>query len=154
MSIYEGGAWRPSLASLGGVLQVVTSTTSTQINITTNTFTDTTLTATITPKSVSSRIICFVNQNGVLKGNGDANNSTPVRIVFPNATTNNFGSGMGFTQTANFLSFSASFVASYTPNSTSAQTFKTQFASAINGQLSIVQDSGSSSSIVLMEVAS
>jgi hypothetical protein len=46
----------------GNVIQVVQATTSTQVSVTTGGYTDTTLTATITPSSASSKILVLVNQ--------------------------------------------------------------------------------------------
>jgi len=46
----------------GNVIQVVQGTTSTQVSVTTGGYTDTTLTATITPSSASSKILVLVNQ--------------------------------------------------------------------------------------------
>ena len=46
----------------GGIVQIVQGSTSTQVNVTTSTFADTGLTATITPTSTSSKILVMVNQ--------------------------------------------------------------------------------------------
>ncbi len=46
----------------GNVIQVVQATTSTQVSVTTGGYTDTTLTATITPSSSSSKILVLVSQ--------------------------------------------------------------------------------------------
>lgn len=52
----------------GSVLQVVQATTSTNVSVTTGGYTDTTLSATITPTSSSSKILVLVNQQFVLSG--------------------------------------------------------------------------------------
>jgi hypothetical protein len=54
-------------ASAGQVLQVVNATYSTQINTTGATFIDTGLTASITPKFSTSKVLCIVNMVGVGK---------------------------------------------------------------------------------------
>ena len=48
-------------ASAGQLLQMVQATTSAQVAINTDTYTDTTLTATITPKFSTSKILIMVN---------------------------------------------------------------------------------------------
>ena len=75
-------------ASAGQVLQVVSATTSTQVAINTNTYTDTTLTATITPKFSTSKILILLTQpynisaaastNGVFSGMQLLRNATAI----------------------------------------------------------------------------
>ena len=50
----------------GKVLQVVQASTTTETNIASTSYTDTTLTATITPTSATSKILIFANQTGRL----------------------------------------------------------------------------------------
>jgi hypothetical protein len=52
----------------GSVLQVVQATTSTTVSVTTSSYTDTGLTASITPTSSSSKILVLVNQSIVISG--------------------------------------------------------------------------------------
>jgi len=59
---------------IGSVLQVVNAITSTNVSNSTATMTDTGLTATITPKFSTSKILVLVSQNGVYKSAANANN--------------------------------------------------------------------------------
>jgi hypothetical protein len=54
----------------GAVLQVVQATTNTNVSVTTGGYTDTTLSATITPTSSSSKILVLVNQQFVVSLGG------------------------------------------------------------------------------------
>ena len=55
-------SWATPAGGGGKVLQVVNATTSTGVNIATTTYTDTGLTATITPTSATSKVLVLVNQ--------------------------------------------------------------------------------------------
>jgi hypothetical protein len=55
----------------GSVLQVVNATYATQVSNSTSTYADTGLTATITPKFATSKILVLVNQNGIQRNAGD-----------------------------------------------------------------------------------
>jgi hypothetical protein len=58
VSVYESGAWRTSMSPRGGILQVVSTTKTNIFSMTSSTPTEITgLTATITPKSTSSKIL-------------------------------------------------------------------------------------------------
>jgi len=57
IQIYDGSAWKISLATTGGILQVVNATSTTAVSATTNAFVSSGLAATITPRSTNSRII-------------------------------------------------------------------------------------------------
>lgn len=140
-------------ASASKVLQVVNATYSTIASNATSTFTDTGLTASITPKFSTSKILVIVNQNGCSKVNNTALNlrllrtSTEISKVeyvgFTNSTLENDG-----------LCISMSY--SDSPATTSSVTYKTQFASNSNSATVYVQNYGStftSSYITLMEIA-
>jgi hypothetical protein len=135
----------------GSVIQVVNATTSTAITNSTNTFADTTLTATITPTSASSKILVLVNQTGLAKSNNTYGNLRLLRgptvlyefdttWAYNNTAAQNYVGGTGI----NYLD---------SPATTSATTYKTQVKSVQNIAAIIVQDSGSTSSITLMEIA-
>jgi hypothetical protein len=69
VSIYDGSAWKNSLGVTGGILQVVSTTKTDTFTLASTTFTEiTNLTATITPKSTSSKILvmAFINGNSNL----------------------------------------------------------------------------------------
>jgi hypothetical protein len=153
LTIHDGSAWKPSLATSGGILQVVRSSTTGEVITSSSTFVDTNLTATITPKSISSQILVFITQNGLQKGPENGDNSINLRVVFPNGGSQVFGNLHMLTSTATRLVASSSHTAIYTPNSLSPQTFKTQFANFVNGASAAVQIFSTTSTMVLMEIA-
>ena len=140
----------------GSVLQVVNATTATNVNNSTNTYVDTLLTATITPKFATSKILVLVSQNGCQKNNSSFDNMIDLILVrgATNVLGNNFAGALGATATAlqNVVSASVCYLDS--PATTSATTYKTQFASR-NGTASVsVQFAGVSvSTITLLEIA-
>lgn len=150
ISVYESGTWRSSLSPRGGVLQVVTNSTATAVSNSTTTYADTTLTATITPKSATSRILCLVNQNGVRKISG-ANSELELQFVLPDASTSLI-SKFGFTNTTDVWQVgSISGAREYSSGATAALTFKTQFRNVIAAASVGVQSSGTSF-ITLIEI--
>jgi hypothetical protein len=153
ISVYESGAWRSSLSPRGGVLQVVTGFTATEVSTTSTSFSDTGLSATITPKSATSKILVLVSQNGLLKTPGNADTGVYLRLVYPNSTDTVFGTGLGFTLSSSWNHTSASVNAEYAVTTTSPATFKTQFASRISGGSVAVQGVQAASTITLMEIA-
>jgi hypothetical protein len=153
LSIYETGAWRTSVSPRGGVLQVVRTFTGTSVANSTTTYVDTTLTATITPKSSTSQILVFIDQNGLDKSTGNADNSLNLKLVFPNGTEETFGALHLYTGSATRLRGSISYNSIYSPGSTSPQTFKTQFANFAASASVNVQGFGPRSSMILMEVS-
>ena len=137
----------------GSVLQVVSATYSTIATNATQTNADTGLTATITPSSATSKILCIVNMAG-LYNNGASGLGTQLQLI-RGATniiqfaryTNYVSSGLGlFTQAGtNFLD---------SPSTTSATTYKVQFCKSDGtaGTVSVQQNSDTSA-ITLMEIA-
>jgi len=141
-----------SSAQTGSVIQVVNATTNTSTTNSTNAAADTTLTATITPKFATSKILVIVQQNGVSKQNSSTsvflsllrNGSSVINpwgnYVSDNGTSATNPTGVG----VNYLD---------SPASTSALTYKTQFWSSANTALAQVQYGGTTSFITLMEIA-
>jgi len=141
---------------IGSVLQVVNAITSTNVSNSTATMTDTGLTATITPKFSTSKILVLVSQNGVYKSAANANNMVDL-ILAKNGTGvlgANFSGATATTSTALENSVTASLCYLDSPATTSATTYKTMFNSR-NGTASVsVQYAGVSTSfITLMEIA-
>jgi hypothetical protein len=135
----------------GKVLQVVQGTTSTENTTTSSSFSDTGLTATITPSATSSKILAFVMQNGSTK---EVNNSITVRLL--RGATNILETQQFTFYTATSMVFFGIVNMSYldSPSSTSALTYKTQFASP-QGSAVQVNKNGSATSLstlVLMEI--
>ena len=139
-------------ASAGQVLQVVNATTSTETTSSSSTYADTTLTATITPKFSTSKILAIVNQTGC--GKNATNITVGYRLLRGSTTICSFEPQAGYTDTANHLRFGGtgcSFLDS--PATTSATTYKTQFANNSSSGLAYAQVSSATSTITLMEIA-
>jgi hypothetical protein len=133
------------------VVQIVTAETQSQVTLATSTLTDTGLSATITPKSASNKILIFMSQNGVLK---DSNNTSATIKLLRGATAIRdvvtYAAYTGSTATVGGLSVVGMYLDS--PATTSATTYKTQFRSEANLSQVIVQHGGATSSMILMEV--
>ena len=138
----------------GAVLQVVTGTYSTLVTSATNTFIDTGLTATITPKFSTSKILIFASHPGCDKGAGNSQNAMAIRIYRNGGLIAYIGEYSGFTNTATTLNFHMSGSYYDSPATTSATTYKTMFAS-LNSNAAQVRAQADSvpSTITLMEIA-
>jgi hypothetical protein len=140
-------------ASAGQVLQVVSSTYSTQTSTSSNTYSDTGLTATITPKFTTSKILVVVNHGECQKDTGA--NLTRIKMILLRSGTqiSQFASDGLFTNSSSVNTGSIAFGYLDSPATTSATIYKTQFAS--NGAFGTVyaQNGNTSSTITLMEIA-
>ena len=139
-------------ASAGVVLQVVNATYSTSVSNATSTVVDTGLTATITPKFATSKILVLVSQNGC----GKQSSNTNIRIYLYRGASSLYTveDGAAFTgdSSANYIgSISTSYLDS--PATTSATTYKTGFSSSGNTGTVYLQNANSTSTITLMEIA-
>jgi hypothetical protein len=135
----------------GSVLQVVYGSTSTQVANTTTTYTDTGLTATITPKSASSKILVIVTQSCYRGGT-----ATGVNIkLFRGATDlGQYVKDEAYTGNSTANVSTTAFQRLDTPNTTSPTTYKTQFANSTAVATAFVQtDNVGVSTITLMEIA-
>jgi len=138
----------------GSVLQVVNAIYANEVSNATSTFTDTGLTASITPTSSTSKILILVSQNGCRKNNVDANNMLDLRIMRGATQISYFAGALASTSTLleNIASTSMCYLDS--PATTSATTYKTQFASRNNTSAVQVQYANVSiSGITLMEIS-
>jgi hypothetical protein len=143
-------------ASAGQVLQVVNASYSTTVSVSNATLVDTGLTASITPKFSTSKILVLVNQNGNIGSNtADVGmrvallrGASQIALIDGAAAYNGAGGapiGVG--------SIAISYLDS--PATTSATTYKTQFANRTVGATGSVstQNTSSTSTITLMEIA-
>jgi hypothetical protein len=154
ISVYESGSWRTSLSPRGGVLQVITGLTSTQVTNSTTSYATTGLTASITPKSSSSRILVMVNQNGIYKAAGLGGNGTNLKLQKDSVDVSTIGLSLGYTGSAIENLVAASQIYVDTPGSLSAITYRTVFANRTTAASVSVQQSSETSTITLMEIAS
>lgn len=145
----------------GKVLQVVTASTTTSTAIASTTYTDTTLTASITPSAATSKILIMTSQNFFSSRSQDSwngavrllRNSTAILTVGPDGfeAFGNFisgASGGGQMRGMNALCHLDS------PNTTSAVAYKTQgraHLSTNSGQVTF-QANAAPSTIILMEI--
>jgi hypothetical protein len=152
VTVYDGSAWKNSMGVTGGILQVVQGTTTTAVTTSSATFTSTTLSASITPSSTTSKVLVFVTQtfaNSVTTGT-----RTGVRLMRGATvlTTNNYGhwwnsTNLGSVSNTHAITFLDS------PSTTSSTTYSTEFAKVAQDPNSIANVDGSPGFITLMEVA-
>jgi hypothetical protein len=146
-----GGVPTWAAAAGGGkVLQVINATTSTVIDNATSTYADTTLTATITPTSSTSKILVTVFLN-VQKSN--ANVYAATRLVRGSTTILTVATQAGYSNNSDFANIGTDGVTYLdSPATTSATTYKMQIASATNATQVTAQAGMATSSITLMEI--
>jgi hypothetical protein len=143
-------AWAPPAGGGGNVLQVIQGTTTTSTSNSTSTYADTSLSASITPTSATSKVLVMVNQI-INKSNGNVDNSVDLRIV-RGATTILESTYILYTGTT-LTSYSiASLVYLDSPNTTSATTYKTTFRNAVNAASVTTQQNSNGSFITLLEI--
>jgi len=138
-------------AFAGAIVQVVSATYSTQQTSTSSTYADTGLTATITPRSASNKILVLVSQASVAKDTNDT--GVNVILLRDAVTISTLAIIAGYTNSAaanNIGTVSTAYLDS--PATTSATTYKTQFASNMNSANAVVQANGAMSTITLIEV--
>ena len=136
----------------GSVLQVVYSTISTAATSTTNAFADTGLAATITPTSSSSKILVIASVSGI--GTDATNTYCQLNLLRGATNILSFVKLAGYTTNADriYVGASASSMLD-TPSTTSATTYKVQFANGAASGAVYVQSSAATSTITLMEIA-
>ncbi len=137
----------------GSVLQVVNASTSTLASNTTVTYADTGLTATITPKFNTSKILVLVSQS-CFKSNGNLNNAVNIKLFRGATDLGRIVYAQGYTGTTieNYGQPATQYLDS--PATTSATTYKTQFANnAAAATITVQPDNFGLSVITLMEIA-
>jgi hypothetical protein len=121
-------------ASGGKLLQVIYGSSTTSTTISSSTFTDTTLSTSITPSSATSKVLILVNQLGTIK----RTNETPTgalqllrdSTVVLNPSNAKDEQAYLYLSTTNTIELAYGFTISYldSPSTTSATTYKTQGA--------------------------
>jgi hypothetical protein len=141
-------------ATSGSIVQVVTGSTSTNVTNSTSTFVDTGITATITPKFSTSRILVLISILGLFKSSGNSNNRIGIQLQRNGSVLDQSLANL-WTQTAVDARQSSVYNYTDTPASTSALTYKLQFCNEQNvAEARFQRDSNSgTSSIMLLEVA-
>jgi hypothetical protein len=153
-----GLKWATPAGGGGKVLQVVFGSYATEVGNATSTYADTGLTATITPTLNTSKILCIVTQQCVGKNSTSANNQVKIKLMRGATDILKMGDITAYTGTAvfnNIGSVSGTYLDS--PATTSATTYKTQFASTSNTSAVYVNayqsdNTAAVSTITLMEI--
>jgi len=137
----------------GHIVQVVSATYSTEVQTTSQSYSDTGLTATITPTSSSNKVLVIVNQNGLEKDNNDIRFEVKLLrgssniLIFAGDQTGNTSSSLR----TDIGGTGGTILDS--PSTTSATVYKTQFRN-VNSSGTISVNNGSAvSTITLMEVS-
>jgi hypothetical protein len=141
-------------ASAGCILQVVQATYSTVASTTSTTPQATGLTATITPKFSTSKILIIASVQGVQKENGNVASSVFLNLFKNGSNLINYAQYVGYTNTSSIIIVGGN-TTNYldSPATTSATTYAVYFRSAVSGQNVFVQADSDVSTITLMEIA-
>lgn len=137
----------------GSVLQVVNATYSTQTSTTSSTYTDTGLSASITPSSASNKILVITNNNGNYIASGSVDAAIRFRLLrgaTSIAVLDDIVAYLDATTSHSGASVSTCYLDS--PSTTSSTTYKTQFHSRNNVSNCFVNYGSSVSTITLMEI--
>ena len=145
----------------GSVLQVVQNTTSTTASSTSSaSYVDTTLTASITPTSATSKILVLIMQNIQVTNQGNPyatgmwqllRDATAIFAPLVTDNGNVFAYDYGGSGINVYRPTPITWLDS--PNTTSSTTYKTQLKLGTNGGSSISANAGSAGSIILLEIA-
>jgi hypothetical protein len=137
----------------GKVLQVVMGTYATSTTNATGSFVDTGLTASITPSSATSKVLVIASQMGCRKTDGNSANGLELRLFRGATLILTFAGSLLYTASAVQNNGAASVAYLDTPATTSATTYKTQFANQ-GGSVSDVrvQANNETSTIILLEI--
>ena len=143
------------------MLQVVQATYSSVAGISNTSYTDTGLTANITPSASNSKVLVLISQSFYMYRNTvDVGHAVRIvrdgNIIFSPAGSGEYGSGYFYNVGSTVINLAG--VVSYTyldsPNTTSSTTYKTQgraYSTSNSGGVSY-QDSGATSTITLLEI--
>jgi hypothetical protein len=145
-------------ASAGSVLQVVNATLTGLVSSSSSTYADTGLTATITPKFLTSKILVLATINGAGKNNSNAGNALMLRLLRGSTTILNIEGIFAYTGTTLAINGTSATTYLDSPATTSATTYKIQFANQANASAVLINNyyvTGSevNSTITLMEIA-
>lgn len=137
----------------GSILQVVNASTQTVVSNSTSSYVDTGLTATITPKFSTSTILVTISQS-TYKASSNAGNAINIKLFRGATDLGRIIYAHTYTNTAIETYSQASTQYLDSPATTSATTYKTQFANQVTAaSVSVQADSLGKSTITLMEIA-
>jgi hypothetical protein len=147
----DGVKWATPAAG-GKILQVVMGSTSTNVSTSSGTYSDTGLTATITPSATTSKVLVLATQNGCFK-NTTTFTGIDMILVRNGSQVIQIAGGAGSNGVAenNLIpTIATSYLDS--PASTSALTYKTQFRVSNGGSVGVQRNAEPTSSIILLEI--
>ena len=136
----------------GGVIQVVESSTTSQVSHTANSYIDIGLSATITPTRSDSKILIQGNIGGI-ETSADNNYGQGILLRDSTVIISTIDYGIGFTGDSARAGTSSSFFILDAPATASAITYKVQFKNAAGSGTITTQTNSSRSAILLMEVS-
>lgn len=134
---------------VGSVLQVVNGSSTTGINTTSSSYVDTNLTATITPRSVTSKILVLISQSGISVGTSAS--GVNCRILRDSTQLIEFAMYYMYSTTGSPVGASANYLDS--PATTSAITYKTQYKRGTGSGNIYMNDNNATSTITLLEIS-
>ncbi len=138
--------------TIGKVLQVVMGSTSTPTETSSSTYSNTALTATITPSATSSKVLILVSHAGILKSAG--NTDVLLRLTRDGtAITGDWAGKINYNDSTTPIMASAGTNYLDSPAATTALVYRTQLASGANLAKVTVSRGSSLSTMILMEVS-
>jgi len=150
-STATGLKWATPAGGGGKVLQVIQGTYATQVNSSSTSYADTGLTASITPSASTSKVLVIVSHAQVNKSAGNAGSAVSIKLL-RGATDIYSAFAAGYTNTTLSQNHNVAFSYLDSPSSTSALTYKTQFANIAAVAEIGVQTNNTTSTIILMEI--
>ncbi len=139
----------PAAIPTGKVLQVIMGSTATETTNTSNDWSDTSLTVTITPSSSSSKVYIAVSQNEIYTTS--ANVGVNLKLLRGSTTICQFANYVSYSSADDFNGESCNFLD--TPSTTSATTYKIQFKPSGGSAMVKAQSNSGVSTITAMEIA-
>ncbi len=136
------------------MLQVVSASTTSSTTITSTSFTDSGLSATITPTLATSKILILIMQPNYSyrSANGFRNESQILRGATQIVLNDYFNRFLVQSSNNSEVAYNSTFTYLDSPATTSATTYKTQYKTDGNGATIILQNSSIISQIILMEI--
>ena len=159
-NVFTSGKLVTAAQPVGAVLQVVQATTTTQVTVNTNTYTDIGLSATITPISTSNKILVITNVQCYAAGNGNGYGLQVLRgasIIWNPSPHDGTGPFYNFSGSGGGTWGNSAMMYLDSPSSTSSLTYKIQgrpYNSAVSAaQFQYNGSTNAGSSMILLEIA-
>jgi hypothetical protein len=154
LEIFDGSAYKQVSGLTGGVLQVVSATTSTQVSTSSTSYQDSGLTATITPRRATSRILILTHQTHNSQRADTQEIEIETQLVRTSTSLSIQRVGYLDTGQNTYRGFYGVTAFNWvdSPNTTSATTYKIQHRS-VSGNGITAQVNSWSSHITLLELA-